>query len=139
MLNNKNIYFTVDTKKGEKMTANLFLVFLAGGLLSALAQLLIDLTKLTPAKILVLYVCLGVLIFGVGFYTPLEEIFGTGVSLPLIGFGANIARGVKEAIDEKGAIGILSGGLTASSAGITAALVLGLLASLLFKSSQKKL
>ncbi len=121
------------------MTANLFLVFLAGGLLSALAQLLIDLTKLTPAKILVLYVCLGVLIFGVGLYTPLEEIFGTGVSLPLIGFGANIARGVKEAIDEKGAIGILSGGLTASSAGITAALVLGLLASIFFKSSQKKL
>lgn len=121
------------------MTANLFLVFLAGGLLSALAQLLIDLTKLTPAKILVLYVCLGVLIFGVGLYTPLEETFGTGVSLPLIGFGANIARGVKEAIDEKGAIGILSGGLTASSAGITAALVLGLLASIFFKSSQKKL
>lgn len=121
------------------MLQSLFLVFLAGGLLSGVAQLLIDLTKLTPAKILVLYVCLGVFLFGVGAYTPLEEIFGAGVSLPLIGFGANIARGVKEAVDEKGAIGILSGGLTASSAGITAALLLGLLVSIFFKSSQKKL
>jgi stage V sporulation protein AE len=121
------------------MIEKLLLVFIAGGLLSGIAQILIDLTKLTPAKILVLYVCLGVLLFGVGAYSPLEEIFSTGVSLPLIGFGANIARGVKETIDEKGAIGILSGGLSASSAGITAALVLGLLASIFFKSSQKKL
>lgn len=121
------------------MLLSLLLVFLAGGLLSGIAQLLIDLTKLTPAKILVLYVCLGVLLYGVGAFTPLEKIFGCGVSLPLIGFGANIARGVKEAIDENGAIGILSGGLTASSAGITAALLFGLLASLFFNSSQKKL
>jgi stage V sporulation protein AE len=121
------------------MLTSLLLVFLAGGLLSGIAQLLIDFTKLTPAKILVLYVCLGVLLYGIGAYTPMEKIFSTGVSLPLIGFGANIARGVKEAIDEKGAIGILSGGLSASSAGITAALLLGLLASIFFKSSQKKL
>lgn len=121
------------------MLTSLFFVFLAGGLLCGIAQLLIDFTRLTPAKILVLYVCLGVFLYGVGIYTPLEEIFGTGVSLPLIGFGANIARGVKEAIDEKGAIGILSGGLSASSSGITAALILGLLASIFFKSSQKKL
>ena len=121
------------------MLTSLLLVFLAGGLLSAIAQLLIDLTKLTPAKILVLYVCLGVFLFATGAYTPLEKIFGAGVSLPLIGFGANIARGVKEAIDEKGALGILAGGLTASSAGITAALLLGLLASIFCKSSQKKL
>ena len=121
------------------MLTSLLLVFLAGGLLSAIAQLLIDLTKLTPAKILVLYVCLGVFLFAVRAYTPLEKIFGAGVSLPLIGFGANIARGVKEAIDEKGALGILAGGLAASSAGITAALLLGLLASIFCKSSQKKL
>ena len=121
------------------MLISLLLVFLAGGLLSAIAPLLIDFTKLTPAKILVLYVCLGVLLYGVGAYTPMEKIFGAGVSLPLIGFGANIARGVREAIDEKGAMGILSGGLSASSAGITAALLLGLLASIFFKSSQKKL
>ena len=121
------------------MITSLILVFVAGGILSGIAQLLIDLTKLTPAKILVLYVCLGVLLYGVGAYGVLEKTFGSGVSLPLIGFGANIAEGVKEAIDEKGAIGILSGGLSASSAGITAALVLGLLASIFFKSSQKKL
>ena len=121
------------------MIASLILVFIAGGILSGIAQLLIDLTKLTPAKILVLYVCLGVFLYGVGAYGVLEKTFSSGVSLPLIGFGANIAKGVKEAIDEKGAIGILSGGLTASSAGITAALVLGLLASIFFKSSQKKL
>ena len=121
------------------MVIKLLLVFLAGGLLSGIAQLLIDLTKMTPAKILVLYVSFGVLLFGIGAYKPLEEIFGAGVSLPLIGFGANIARGVKEAINERGAIGILSGGLTASSAGITAALVLGLIASIIFKSSQKKM
>lgn len=121
------------------MATKLLLVFLAGGLLSGIAQLLIDLTKMTPAKILVLYVSVGVFLFAIGAYKPLEEIFGAGVSLPLIGFGANIGRGVKEAIDERGAIGILSGGLTASSAGITAALVLGLLISIIFKSSQKKL
>ena len=127
------------TKKGRYMIAKLLLVFLAGGLLSGIAQLLIDLTKLTPAKILVLYVCIGVFLFGVGAYEPAEKVFGAGVSLPLIGFGANIGRGVKEAVDERGAIGILSGGLTASSAGITAALVLGLITSIIFKSSQKKL
>ena len=121
------------------MATSLFLVFLAGGFLSAIAQLLIDLTKLTPAKILVLYVSLGVLLYGVGVFEPMEKIFSSGVTVPLIGFGANIARGVKEAVDEKGAFGILTGGLTASSAGITAALILGLLASLCFKTSQKKL
>lgn len=121
------------------MIISLILVFIAGGILSGIAQLLIDFTKLTPAKILVLYVCLGVFLYGIGTYDVLAKTFGSGVSLPLIGFGANIAKGVKEAIDEKGAIGILSGGLSASSAGITAALILGLLASIFFKPSQKKL
>ena len=121
------------------MIVDLFLVFLGGGVICALAQLLIDLTKMTPARILVLYVSLGVLLFGVGLYTPLEKIFGSGVSVPLIGFGANIARGVKEAIDTEGAIGILGGGLSSSAVGITAALLFGLIAALIFKTSSKRL
>ena len=121
------------------MLTSLLFAFIGGGIISAIAQILIDLTRLTPAKILVLYVSLGVLLFGVGAYTPLEEIFGSGVSVPLIGFGANIARGVKEAVDKDGAIGILTGGLSSSSAGITVALILGLLAAIIFKSSQKRL
>ena len=121
------------------MLPAILLAFLGGGIISAIAQLLIDLTRLTPAKILVLYVSLGVLLYGVGAFEPLSKIFGAGVTVPLIGFGANIARGVKEAIDQSGAMGILTGGLTASSAGITVALIMGLLASILFKSSQKRL
>lgn len=115
------------------------LTFVSGGVICVLAQLLIDLTKLTPARILVMYVSLGVLIFGVGLYEPMYEIFGAGVSVPLIGFGANIARGVREAVDKEGLIGVLTGGLTASSAGITAALLFGLFASLLFKTKSKRM
>ena len=77
----------------------LLLVFLAGGFFSLIAQLLIDLTRLTPARILVLYVSLGVLLYAVGIYEPMFEIFGTGVSVPLVGFGANIGRGIKEAVE----------------------------------------
>ena len=121
------------------MLQSLFLVFLGGGVVCALAQLLIDLTKMTPARILVLYVSLGVLLFGIGVYSPLEEIFGSGVSVPLIGFGANIAKGVKEAIDTKGAMGILEGGLSSSAVGITAALLFGLIAALVFKTNSKRL
>jgi stage V sporulation protein AE len=121
------------------MLISLALVFLGGGVLCALAQLLIDLTKITPARILVLYVSLGVLLFAVGAYTPLEKIFGSGVSVPLIGFGANIAKGVKEAVDAKGGIGILEGGLSSSAVGITAALLFGLIASIIFKTSSKRL
>ena len=121
------------------MLQSLFLVFLGGGVVCALAQLLIDLTKMTPARILVLYVSLGVLLFGIGVYSPLEEIFGSGVSVPLIGFGANIAKGVKEAIDAKGAMGILEGGLFSSAVGITAALLFGLIAALVFKTNSKRL
>lgn len=121
------------------MLLSLFLVFVGGGIICALAQLLIDLTKMTPARILVLYVSLGVLLYGVGVYKPLEEIFGSGVSVPLIGFGANIAKGVKEAIDTEGALGILSGGLSSSAVGITAALLFGLIAALVFKTNSKRL
>lgn len=118
---------------------SLLLTFIAGGVLCVIAQLLIDLTKLTPARILVLYVSLGVLIYGIGLYEPLHNIFGAGVSVPLIGFGANIAKGVKEAVDTDGLIGVITGGLTASSAGITVALLLGFLASLLFKTKSKRM
>ena len=121
------------------MHHNIFLVFLFGGLLCLFAQLLIDLTKLTPARILVLYVCGGVFIYAVGAYEPLFEIFGVGASLPLIGFGANIGRGVYEAVNESGLLGVLEGGLSASAIGITAALIFGFFASLIFKSKTKRM
>ncbi len=117
----------------------LILTFISGGIICVIAQLLIDLTKLTPARILVLYVSVGVLIYAVGAFDPLKEIFGAGVTVPLIGFGANIAKGVRDAVDSEGLIGALTGGLTASAAGITAALLLGLFASLLFKSKSKRM
>ena len=113
--------------------------FLAGGVLCVIAQLLIDLTKLTPARILVLYVTLGVLLGAVGVYPYLYECVGAGVSVPLIGFGGIIARGVKEAIHEHGWLGIFIGPLTASAAGVTAALVFGYLAAIIFKSKPKKM
>lgn len=118
---------------------HLLLTFVSGGILCVFAQLLIDLTKLTPARILVLYVSFGVLLFGIGVFEPMKEIFGSGVSVPLIGFGANIAKGVREAVDKEGLIGILTGGLTSSAAGITAALIFGLFASLIFKTKSKRM
>ena len=117
----------------------ILLAALAGGILSLAAQLLLDLTSLTPARILVGYVVFGVFLFAVGAYEPLFDIFGEGVSLPLIGFGAVIGRGVREAVIKDGLIGILTGGLTASAAGITAALVLGLIASYIAKGKPKRL
>ena len=100
---------------------------------------MIDLTKLTPARILVAYVSSGVLLYALGIYEPLFKVFGCGVSVPLIGFGASIGKGVKEAIEMEGAIGILSGGLSATAAGITAALFLGLIFSLFVKGRSKRL
>ena len=88
---------------------------------------------------MVLYVCLGVLLYGTGLYTPIYDFAGAGISVPLLGFGANIARGVKEAIDKVGAVGILSGGLEASAIGITVALLLGLLISLFVRGKPKKM
>ena len=121
------------------MYTSLILTFAAGGVICVIAQLLIDLTKLTPARILVSYVVSGVALFALGIYEPLFKIFGCGVSVPLIGFGAAIGKGVKEAIEREGAIGILSGGLTATAAGITAALVFGLFFSLFTKGKSKRL
>ena len=120
-------------------TEQIILTFISGGIVCVIAQLLIDLTRLTPARILVSYVCFGVLLYAVGAYNPLFEIFGAGVSVPLIGFGANIGRGVMEAVDKEGILGALSGGLSASAAGICATLILGLFASFIFKSRSKRM
>lgn len=113
--------------------------FLVGGLLCVAAQILIDLTALTPARILVLYVTLGVLLGALGLYEPLYRFAGCGASVPLIGFGGNIAAGVREAIDKEGAIGILTGGFTAAAAGCSAALIFGYLSALIFSGKPKKL
>ena len=117
----------------------LLLTFVAGGILSVIAQILIDLTKLTPARILVAYVCAGVLLFATGVYDPLFDVFGAGVSIPLIGFGASIGRGVKEAVEKEGIFGIFSGGLSATAVGITVALVAGLFFALFTKGKSKRM
>ncbi|MBE6562601.1 MAG: stage V sporulation protein AE [Ruminococcaceae bacterium] len=112
--------------------------FLIGGAFCVVAQILIDKTKLTPARILVGYVVVGVILGAVGLYKPLVDFAGAGAKTPLTGFGYIISEGVKKAIDEKGALGILTGPLTAASGGITAALVFGLLAAVIFKDKKKK-
>ncbi len=111
--------------------------FVVGGLFCIVGQLVIDLTKLTPARILVSYVVSGVVLGAVGLYQPLVEWAGAGASVPLTGFGNVIARGVETAITESGPLGILMGGLTAASAGITAAIVFAFLAALIFKPHDK--
>ena len=119
--------------------AYVILAFVGGGVLSLIAQLLIDLTALTPARILVTYVSVGVLLYAVGVYDPLFNVFGAGVSTPLIGFGAAIGKGVKEAVDESGLFGAFSGGLSATAAGIAVALVSGLVASVVSKGRSKRM
>lgn len=118
---------------------NYLLAFLFGGLLCALAQLLIDLTKLTPARILVFFVVGGVVLSAFGWFVPLKELFGCGITVPLVGFGGAIGEGVKEAVAKDGLIGVLTGGLAAAAAGTTAALVFGLLAAVFGKSKPKQL
>ena len=111
--------------------------FLVGGAICVIAQLLIDYTKLTPAKILVSFVVLGVILGGIGLYAPLVEFAGAGASVPLLGFGNTLAKGVREAVAEKGFLGILTGGLKATAGGITVAIVSGLIVSLIFKPRDK--
>lgn len=111
--------------------------FLVGGLLCLIGQILVDKTKLTPARILVGYVVAGVILGAFGLYQPIIDFAGAGASVPLTGFGATLAKGVKEAIDENGALGILTGGLKATAGGITAAIIFGLLAGILFKPKDK--
>ena len=111
--------------------------FLVGGVLCVIAQILIDKTKLTPARILVVYVVSGVILGGIGLYKPLVDFAGTGATTPLTGFGYLISKGVREAVDEKGLLGALTGGLSAAAGGIAAALCLGYLACLFFKGKPK--
>lgn len=111
--------------------------FLVGGILCMLGQILIDKTKLTPARILVSYVVIGVILGAVGVYEPLVDFAGAGASVPLTGFGYNLAKGVKEAISEKGFLGIFTGGLKACAGGIAVAIFSGLVVSLIFKAKDK--
>ena len=111
--------------------------FLVGGAFCVIAQILIDRTKLTPARILVLYVVVGVILGGIGLYRPLVDFAGAGATTPLTGFGYLISKGVRDAVDEKGLLGALTGGLTAAAGGITAASVFGALACLIFHGKPK--
>ena len=111
--------------------------FLVGGGLCLIGQLLIDLTGLTPAKILVSYVVVGVLLGALGLYQPLVDFAGAGASVPLTGFGNTLAKGVREAIAEDGFRGVFTGGLKATAGGITAAIAAGLTVSVIFKPKDK--
>ena len=111
--------------------------FAVGGTLCVIGQILIDKTKLTPARILVSYVVLGVILSGIGVYEPLVDFAGAGASVPLLGFGHTLAKGVREAVQETGFLGIFLGGLKATAGGITAAIFAGLLVSLIFKDKDK--
>ena len=111
--------------------------FLVGGLFCLLGQILIDKTKLTPARILVAYVVIGVFLGAMGIYEPIAEFAGAGATVPLTGFGYNLAKGVKEAVTQDGFLGIFTGGLKACAGGIAAAITAGLLTSFIFKAKDK--
>ena len=112
--------------------------FLCGGILCAIGQILIDKTKLTPARILTGYVVAGVILTAVGVYGPIVEWGGAGATVPLLGFGYSLANGVQKAVVEKGWLGVLTGGLTATAGGIAAAVVFGVLMALVFKPGDKR-
>lgn len=111
--------------------------FLVGGVICAVGQVLIDYTKLTPARILVSFVVAGVVLGALGWYQPLVDFAGAGASVPLTGFGNLLAKGVREAIGKDGLLGALTGGLTATAGGITAAMVFGLIVALIFRPKDK--
>ena len=112
--------------------------FLCGGILCAIGQILIDKTKLTPARILTGYVVAGVLLSALGLYQPLVDWGGAGATVPLTGFGHALAKGVSKAVAEKGWLGVLTGGLTAAAGGVTAAMVFGVVMALLCKPGDKR-
>lgn len=116
---------------------NCLYAFITGGILCVIAQILIDKTKLTPARILVLYVCAGVVLTAVGIYDYIVDFAGSGATVPLTGFGYAIATGVKKAVIEKGLLGALTGGITATSGGITAAICFGYISALIFSAKRK--
>ena len=111
--------------------------FAVGGAICAIGQLLLDKTKLTPARILVCFVVLGVILGGCGIYQPLVDFAGAGATVPLTGFGYNLAKGVRRAVQEDGLLGVLTGGLKAAAGGISAAVFFGFLAALIFKPKDK--
>ena len=111
--------------------------FIIGGLLCAIGQVLIDLTKLTPARILTSYVVAGVVLGALGWYEPIVDFAGGGATVPLTGFGNLLAKGVRRAVDENGLLGAFMGGFTSAAVGISAAIFFGLLAALIFKSGTK--
>ena len=121
------------------MLTKALLAFLVGGLFCVFAQILIDKTSLTPAKILVFYVIFGVFLGGIGVFKPLFELAGCGASVPLLGFGGNVAKGVREAVDSEGFFGILSGAFKAAAIGCTVSLLMGFISSLFFKGKSKRL
>ena len=112
--------------------------FLVGGLLCVIGQVLIDRTRLTPARILTSYVVAGVVLGALGLYQPLVDFAGAGASVPLTGFGNLLAKGIREAVAEKGLIGVFTGGIGAAAGGICAAVFFALLSALLFRSREKK-
>jgi stage V sporulation protein AE len=111
--------------------------YIVGGIFCVIGQILIDKTKLTPARILVGYVVMGVILGAVGIYKPIVEFAGAGATVPLTGFGYTLSKGVKEAITQEGFLGILTGGLRAAAGGIAAAIIAGLIVSLIFKAKDK--
>lgn len=116
---------------------DLLKAFVVGGAICVIGQLLIDYTRLTPARILVFFVVSGVILTGMGVYSKIVDFAGAGATVPLTGFGYSLAKGVEKAVNQYGLIGALTGGLTATSAGITTAIVMGLLMALIFKSRDK--
>ena len=111
--------------------------FIVGGLICVIGQILIDNTKLTPARILVLFVCLGVLLGAFGVYDKLVDFAGAGATIPLTGFGHSLANGVKEAVREKGFTGVITGGFSAMAGGVTVAMMSGLIVALISRSKDK--
>lgn len=116
---------------------DLIKAFVVGGFFCAIGQILLDYTKLTPARILVTFVVAGVVLGGLGLYAPIVDFAGAGATVPLTGFGNLLAEGVKKAIDSEGFIGIITGGLTSAAAGISAAILFGFLTALIFKPGKK--
>ena len=119
------------------MLADILKAFIAGGAICAVGQILIDRTRLTPARILTGFVVTGVILSALGIYAPLADYAGAGATVPLTGFGHLLAEGVRDAVDEKGLLGAFTGGFTAASGGITAALVFGLAAAACFRQRDK--
>ena len=112
--------------------------FIVGGIICAIGQLLIDYTKLTPARILTGYVVTGVILSAIGIYKPIVEFAGAGATVPLTGFGHLLADGIRKSVSEDGFIGVFTGGLTSAAGGITAAILFGLIAAVIFKQKDKK-